>query len=146
MGKLLKGQIFSSEAEFFCQTGWKSLPRVGNTGCALCVQWGGGGEHLPSRFCLSTVYILRQESVIKYVAVFKVITGSNLCLLTALCFLRMLLWAVCQCSCGPRHSSQLFLPRSFRCGMYYLIYTCTYMYASVDAYMYLCTFFVQSPT
>jgi hypothetical protein len=30
--------------------------------------------------------------------------------------------------------------------MYYLIYTCTYMYASVDAYMYLCTFFVQSPT
>jgi hypothetical protein len=82
MGKLLKGQIFSSGAKFFRQTGRKSLPRVGNTGCALCVQWGGGA-HLPNRFCLSTVYILRQESVIKYVAVFKVITGSNLCLRSA---------------------------------------------------------------
>ena len=81
MGKLLKGQIFSSGAKFFWQTGRKSLPRVGNTGCALCVQWGGA--HLPNRFCLSTVYILRQESVIKYVAVFKVIAGSNLCLRSA---------------------------------------------------------------
>jgi hypothetical protein len=76
--------------------------------CELCIvstvaEWtvsGGGGwvggrmatwKDLPNRFCLSTVYILRQESVIKYIAVFKVITGSNLCLLTALCFLRMLL-------------------------------------------------------
>ena len=48
-----------------------------------CVYSGGGGAHLPNRFCLSTVYILRQESVIKYVAVFKVITGSNLCLRSA---------------------------------------------------------------
>jgi len=55
-----------------------------------CVYSGGGGTLTkPVLSVNSILYILRQESVIKYIAVFKVITGSNLCLFTALGFLWM---------------------------------------------------------
>ena len=52
-----------------------------------------------SRFCLSTILCtFTQRKCLKHFAVIKVITGSNLCLLTALCVLRMLF-------CGRRPSS-----------------------------------------
>jgi hypothetical protein len=64
------------------------------------VQWhggGGGGETTvcsfacPSRFCLSTIlYTFTQRKCLKHIAVIKGIIGSDLCLLTALCILRML--------------------------------------------------------
>jgi hypothetical protein len=56
----------------------------------VCTVGGGGGTLTkPVLSVNSILYILRQESVIKYIAVFKVITGSNLCLFTALGFLWM---------------------------------------------------------
>jgi hypothetical protein len=90
-GEIIKGPNFFLRGQIF-PANWpeKSAKSWQHWLCTVCTV-GGGGAHLPNRFCLSTVYILRQESVIKYVAVFKVIAGSNLCLLTALCFLRMLL-------------------------------------------------------
>jgi len=89
-GEIIKGPNFFLRGQIF-PANWpeKSAKSWQHWLCTVCTV--GGGAHLPNRFCLSTVYILRQESVIKYVAVFKVIAGSNLCLLTALCFLRMLL-------------------------------------------------------
>jgi hypothetical protein len=91
MGKLLKGvKFFPQGPNFSAKLAGKVCQELA-TLVVHCVYSGGGGGTLtkPVLSVNSILYILRQESVIKYIAVFKVITGSNLCLFTALGFLWM---------------------------------------------------------
>jgi hypothetical protein len=89
-GEIIKGPNFFLRGQIFLAN-WpeKSAKSWQHWLCTVCTVGGGGTLTKPVLSVNSILYILRQESVIKYIAVFKVITGSNLCLFTALGFLWM---------------------------------------------------------